>query len=175
MLGLFTAGLITGGTLSALVLWLVSGLASPVPEVGRYSAIVFVAALAVLRDLGFVRVWVPQNARQIPQDVLQRNVVRGSLQFGFELGTGVRTYVSASTPYVLAIALLLSSPSLLVAVAAGVGFGLGRAATPLIRYASGAGDEWDERLRTRLRFITVTGAMTATTTFGFLLAHNLSG
>lgn len=169
MLALFSAGLVLGGMLSALVLWLVSGLPSPVPGTVRHGLIVALAVLCVARDAGLVRFPLPQNARQIPQDVLDRDVARGSLRFGFELGTGVRTYVPATTPYVLAAALLLSTPDLTVAALTGAGFGLGRALTPLTRHASGSGDAWDAALRSRLRLITVGGGLAAAATLALLL------
>lgn len=108
------------------------------------------------RDAGLISLRLPQNARQVPQDVLQRDLVRGALQFGFELGTGVRTYVSASLPYVAAIAVLLAG-EMDVALLAGVGFALGRAATPALRFASRAGEDWDDRLLDRLPLLTVGG------------------
>ncbi|UED87825.1 hypothetical protein [Streptomyces profundus] len=156
MLGVFTAGLLLGGLLSAGVLWLASGLATPVPEDGRTWAAVGVALLGVARDAGWIRVRLPQNARQVPQDVLQRDLVRGALQFGFELGTGVRTYVSASLPYVVAFAVLCANDPK-VALLAGLGFALGRAVTPALRLASGTGEEWDLRLQDRLPLLSVGG------------------
>jgi hypothetical protein len=155
VLGVFTAGLVLGGVVSALVLWLLSGLAAPVPADWRLGAVVVIAVAGVLREVGALRLRLPQNTRQVPQDVLQRSLVRGALQFGFELGTGVRTYVSSTAPYVLAAALLLAAPSLWAAVLTGAGFGLGRAATPLVRYASGIGDRWDALMQARLRLISV--------------------
>ncbi|MGH3756991.1 hypothetical protein [Actinophytocola sp.] len=159
MLALFSAGLVLGGMLSALVLWLASGLPSPVPQPVRHALVVALAGLGVLRDAGVVRFPLPQNARQVPRDVLNRDVVRGSLRFGFELGTGVRTYVPATSPYVLAAALLLSTPDLATAALTGAGFGLGRALTPLTRYAGRAGESWDVALRSRLPAVTVGGAL----------------
>ncbi|BCL12306.1 hypothetical protein [Micromonospora sagamiensis] len=136
---------------------MLSGLTAPLPAHVRYAGVVAVAVVGLFRELGLVSLRLPQNARQVPQDVLQRSPRRGALQFGFELGTGVRTYVSASAPYVLAAALLLVGQRLEVAVLAGVGFGVGRALTPLTRRAAGSGDRWDAELRVRLRTITVTG------------------
>ncbi|HWM06420.1 MAG TPA: hypothetical protein VNP92_29110, partial [Actinophytocola sp.] len=75
------------------------------------------------------------------------------------LGTGVRTYLPATVPYVVATALLLSTPDPLVALATGAGFGLGRALTPLTRFLSRAGDDWDSSLATRLPVITVGGGV----------------
>ncbi|MEH1016399.1 hypothetical protein V6U90_25255 [Micromonospora sp. CPCC 206060] len=132
-----------------------------------------VAVLGLLRELGLVPIRLPQNARQVPQDVLQRSLPRGALQFGFELGTGVRTYVSASAPYVLAVALLLGGQRLHVAMLAGVGFGAGRALTPLARRAAGTGDRWDADLRVRLRTITVTAGVVLVAAFSVLAVRQL--
>lgn len=158
VLGCLTAGLVAGGVLTALVLWLLSGLAAPAPRPWRYGAAVAVALLGVLRDAGVLPLPLPQNSRQIPRDVLSRGPA-GAARFGLELGTGVRTYLSASTPYVLAAALLLVAPGPLAAALAGAGFGLGRAATPLARHASGAAAGWDDRLHGRLRLITLTSGL----------------
>ncbi|MFC4496882.1 hypothetical protein ACFPA8_22390 [Streptomyces ovatisporus] len=150
MLAVLTAGLLLGALLSATVLWLFSGLFSPVPPEWRHGMIVVAALVALLRDTGVLRFPMPQNARQIPQDVLQRDLMRGTLQFGFELGTGVRTYVSASAPYVIALGVLLAGDGILTAVAGGIGFSLGRALSPVVRLASGDVGAWDVRLTDRL-------------------------
>ncbi|MDX2851173.1 hypothetical protein [Actinacidiphila glaucinigra] len=152
---MFTIGLLAGGVLTAGVLWLFSGLFVPLPAGGRQGLIVAVALLAALRDAGRLTLRLPQNARQIPQDVLRRHLTRGALQFGFELGTGVRTYVSASAPYALAVAVLLSGGSYAPALAAGLGFGAGRALTPALRRLSGNGEGWDDLLARRLSAMTV--------------------
>lgn len=149
VLAVFTLGLLLGGTLSATVLWLLSGLAAPLPEAVRTGAILAVAVLGVVREAGWLRVPMPQNARQIPQEVLRHRVRRGALQFGFELGTGVRTFVSASAPYVVALGLLLAHQGPATTILAGTGFGAGRAATAAVRYAS-RHDEWDDRRLTRM-------------------------
>jgi hypothetical protein len=171
VLGVFSVGLVFGGVLSSLVLWLLSGLAAPLPATVRYGLIVGFALAGVLRDAGVVRFPLPQNTRQVPQDVLRRDVVRGALRFGFELGTGVRTYVSSTVPYVLAASLLLSTPGFGAAVLAGAGFGLGRATTPLARFASGTGQSWDAALHARLRVITVGGGAVVAVILGWLAHH----
>jgi len=170
---MFVVGLVVGGLLSAVVLGLASGLFAPVPPVWRYGATVLAALLGLLRELGpagvpLAPIRLPQNTRQVPQDVLQRSLVRGALQFGFELGTGVRTYLSASAPYVLAVAVLLAGQRLHVAVLAGLGFGAGRAATPLLRRASGVAADWDTRLQARLRGITVLAGAAMLAAFAML-------
>lgn len=158
-----------GGVLSALVLYVVNGLATPIPETARYGIVVVAAIAGVLRDAGVVRFPLPQNARQVPLEVLTRDVAKGSLQFGFEMGTGVRTYVSSTVPYVLVVALLLTAPALGTAIATGVGFGLGRALTPAARYASHDGEGWDAVLRTHLRTIKVVGGLAVTVALAILL------
>jgi hypothetical protein len=139
----------------------------------RFAAIVAVALLGLLRETGAVIIPLPQNARQVPQDVLRHRPSRGALQFGFELGTGGRTYVSASAPYVLAVAVLLGGQRLLVAALAGIGFGAGRAATPLVRRASGAVEGWDADLRGRLRIITVAGCAALVAAFALLFLQQV--
>ncbi len=156
---MLTAGLLLGGVLSASVLWLVSGLFSPVPEPLRYGALLLAALLCVLRDTGAVRLPLPQNARQIPQDVLQRHLLRGTAQFGFELGTGVRTYLTASAPYAAAVAVLLHG-GLGAALLTGLGFGAGRALTPLLRLAAGDVTAWDVRLDARRKALKAATAST---------------
>ncbi|MEW2378649.1 hypothetical protein AB0883_21475 [Micromonospora sp. NPDC047812] len=155
-----------------MVLGLLSGLSTPLPVPWRYAGIVAVAVLGLLREVGLVPIRLPQNARQVPQDVLQRSLRRGALQFGFEMGTGVRTYVSASAPYVLAVALLLGGQRLHVAMLAGIGFGVGRAMTPLARRAAGTGDRWDADLRVRIRTITVTAGVVLVAALGLLAVRH---
>ncbi len=154
--------------MSATVLWLLSGLGEPLPGAVRAGAVLAVAVLGVARDAGRVRIPLPQNARQIPADVLQRRIRRGSMQFGFELGTGVRTYVSASAPYVVALALLLGHHGAAVTVLTGTGFGVGRAATATIRYASRS-DDWDDRRLDRVGILTNAVAVTVLAALALLL------
>jgi hypothetical protein len=88
----------------------------------------------------------------------RRRPLSVALQFGFELGTGVRTYVPSAMPYVLALGLLLHLVPLLGAVAAGVGFGLGRAAMIWLRYQSLDRDRWDTLMSLRIRWISRLGS-----------------
>ncbi|MFI0484709.1 hypothetical protein [Actinomadura sp. 9N215] len=149
ILAVFTAGLLLGGAFTAAVIWLLSGLSAPLPPSVRTSAILGVAALGTAREFGLFALPLPQNARQIPQEVLQTNLRRGTLQFGFELGTGVRTYVSSSAPYVLSLALLLSHEPLITALTTGTAFGLGRALSATLTYLS-RDDDRTTTLTTRM-------------------------
>ncbi|TDD36980.1 hypothetical protein E1287_09635 [Actinomadura sp. KC06] len=159
ILAVFTAGLLLGGTLSAMVIWLLSGFSAPLPASVRAFAILGIAALGTAREFGLLSLPLPQNARQIPQEVLQTNLRRGTLQFGFELGTGVRTYVSSTAPYVLALALLLSHGPLAITLLTGTAFGLGRALSATLTYLS-RDDHRAPLIATRLPAMKTTTALT---------------
>jgi hypothetical protein len=166
---LFVVGLLLGGLTSAIALWAVGGLTRPIPLPLRVAVVTLFALAALLRDLHIVVFWVPQNARQIPQTVFHRGLARASLQFGYELGTGVRTYVPSTLPYVVALGLLLLTPSWLAAVAAGVGFGLGRALSLLLRLLSGQDDAWDASFERWERYVSPFGIAVAGTLLGLLV------
>lgn len=151
----FIAGLILGGILTASVLWALSGLAAPIEPDVRHIALIVIAGAGALREAKLLHIPLPQNARQIPQDVLQIRPRLGAMQFGFELGTGVRTYVSSSAPYVLALGLVLSHLHVGTAVAVGAAFGLGRALSAAMQYWS-RHPSWNAHVATRLPWITNT-------------------
>lgn len=136
----FAAGTSAGAGASALVLWLLAGLASPLPAGVRASLLAVGALLlwGAREGPGAGRLPLPEARRQIPAEVFGTSLARGAWRFGLELGTGVRTYAPASAPYLLALVLLLADPTLGVALAAGLGFGLGRA-LPLVARLAGAG------------------------------------
>lgn len=73
----------------------------------------------------------PQTRRLVPERVALDGH-SGLFQFGFEMGTGVRTFVTSSTPYAVAGIAALSG-SLLYGLLVGLGFGLGRAVVIPVR------------------------------------------
>jgi hypothetical protein len=170
VLALFSVGLAAGGGTTATVLWLLSGLARPVPAAAGAVAALGFAALGVLRETGLVRLWLPQTTRQIPADVLQTRVLSGSLRFGFELGTGVRTFLPSCAPHVIALGLLVTHPPIAVFLAAGIGFGAGRAATAALSYAA-RDPLWERRLTARLSWIKTGAAVTVLAAEVVLLAR----
>ena len=157
----FVVGLLAGGLVAGTVLWLLSGLSRPVPAQICLAVLLPLAGLAILRDLGIVHLDLPQNRRQVPRTVFSRGVQRAALQFGFELGTGVRTYVPTTVPYLVALAVLLVRPGLLLSVLAGLGFGLGRALGLLARFWSGEDESWDLRFDRAAVWIACVGAAMA--------------
>lgn len=124
----FLAGTTGGALLTVGLAWMVSGLASlarPEVRITALAAGALVAGLARVGPLAY-RIPLPENRRQIPTHVFNGGLVRGALRFGFELGTGARTYVPAPAPYVLLLVLLLAWLPLGLALLVALGFGLGR-------------------------------------------------
>jgi hypothetical protein len=108
------------GVIALVVSW--------VPPVAEAVLVAIVAVGVLLVEAGVLRARLPQNRRQIPSDVfVRRHFWNGALQFGFELGTGVRTYLSNGSAHLLAVALVVLEPPWVVVSAAGLLFGLARA------------------------------------------------
>ena len=154
-------GLLLGGIASALGFWLLSGLLTPLGPPARIGLLVVLALVALADEvLGLGWRW-PQNARQVPQAIRHREPRVAMLQFGFELGTGLRTFVTSRAPYVIAGVLLLGGLPIVAALAIGVGFGAGRSLMPLTRTWHRGAADWDRRLETASRWIKVTATALA--------------
>ncbi|MEQ4205600.1 hypothetical protein ABN028_05165 [Actinopolymorpha sp. B17G11] len=104
-----------------------------------------VFVVIALQEFGIFRLRLPQNARQVPESISADGARYGALHFGFEMGSGVRTYMTSGLPHVLAAGVLLVAgwPAALLA---GVGFGAGRALMVLSRHAYGDDGRWDQSL-----------------------------
>lgn len=118
------------------------------PVLGEYAfgivgiVIVWVAVV----ELGWLSLGWPAARRQVPSAVVGKGSRLGPLQFGFEMGTGVRTFMPTPLPYV-ALAPLVLATGFGVAAAIGLGFGLGRAAMTVTRYYHPVSpDQWDTLL-----------------------------
>jgi hypothetical protein len=119
-------GLFLGAIPTALGIMVIGSLVrAPVPQIGRQAVVVVVAVILLLREIGVFTLPIPQNARLVPQFVT-RVPFWGALQFGAEMGTGMRTYSPTGLPHIVAVAVLLLA-SWPEAVLAGAGFALGRA------------------------------------------------
>lgn len=142
-LAAFCAGLVAGGVLSAMLFAVIGALLRiPFPPMvaGALLGVAFV--VAALRELGVLSFRLPQNRRLVPETVFRHGPVLGPLQFGLEMGSGMRTYVTSGPPYVAIVAvLLLAGP--LTAAAAGIGFGLGRSLMTVSNLRYGPSGEWD--------------------------------
>jgi hypothetical protein len=153
VLSLFTAGLIVGGALSATVAWVAAGFLGWIPRPLRIVALLVIGLGVLAQELRLLHMRLPANHRQVPQEIFEKGPYWSALQFGFELGTGVRTYLPSTVPYLLVGAIVLLQTPLHIALVAGACFGLGRAAMALSRTASQDSGEWDSHLRNRLRVI----------------------
>lgn len=129
--GGYLGGAVLGASLTSFVLLVGAGLLSPIPAAVRAWLTVAGLAALLVRALSSRKFWLPQNARQIPQEVFQVHPGRAAFRFAFELGTSVRTYITKEAPYAAALALLLLAPAggrgFAAAALLAVGFGLGRA------------------------------------------------
>ena len=107
---------------------------------------VALAALILLAGHGFIGVRLPQKRQQIPRTVFARSPATAAARFGYELGTGLRTYLPSAAPHVLAVGLVVLGGPLWVAVAVGVGFGFGRGLLPAQRAMAPDPQRWDSRV-----------------------------
>jgi hypothetical protein len=73
----------------------------------------------------------PQRRALIAQEVFLRNRAAGFLCFGVEFGSTVRTFITSTSIYIVALTILFMNIPWFVAVAAGAAFGLGRSIGPL--------------------------------------------
>lgn len=120
------------------------GIATVVPErvrdVSAFSCLALIAVIELTGHGGRL----PQNRRLVPQTIIRRRDSAGALQFGFEMGTGVRTFIPTALPHGLVVLVLLQTTTIGTAVAAGLGFGLGRALVRPARFRDPVA--WDTKL-----------------------------
>jgi hypothetical protein len=125
----YLAGATSGALLTVMTVWLIGGFAAPLPAIARAILIAGGAVLIWMCQRGPLssKLTLPQNRRQIPLEVFGSGLVKGAYRFGFEMGTGVRTYLPSPAPYILLLALLFGRLTLASALFVAIGFGLGRA------------------------------------------------
>lgn len=169
MIRFFGTGLLLGAVLVAFVAAVVGALPQAlVPGPVRWVLFGVVALPVLLRECGLVRFRVPENARLVPEDV-QHLREWGALQFGFEMGTGMRTYSPSALPHLAMVAVVLVVP-FPAAFALAAGFAGGRLAMPLLSNAWSADGSWTQ-LWTRSEPLTrplLALICTATLTFAML-------
>ncbi|MGC5319647.1 hypothetical protein ACPXB5_13030 [Micromonospora arida] len=160
----FSGGLLLGGLTTAAVAVVVGSLVRPVVPTVLAAMLMGGLFLVVAgQEFGLYRLRLPQNARQVPQTIVTADSRYGPLQFGFEMGTGVRTYMTSGLPHILVLGLLLLVPWD-VALVSGIAFGGGRAWMALSRLWHGDVDAWDYAQRrydrlTRIVLTVGTGAL----------------
>lgn len=128
-----------GGVCGALITLLLVALVSSVlavplwPRSLRLGILGLLVALLLLHETSVIRLRLPERREQVPRDRVRSATPRSAIVFGFELGLGFRTYVTATAPYVLLVAIFLVVPSLGLLISAAVGFALGRSLVLLVR------------------------------------------
>jgi hypothetical protein len=135
-----------------------------VPAAALTAATLFVVA----GEFGLHRVALPHRRAQVPTAVVGEGAHRGALQFGFEMGTGMRTHMPSNLPYLPLIATILIA-TLPQAVLVGLGFGLGRAWMALGRHYTHSADHWDTQWRTHNVILRRVLALTMTAILATLL------
>ncbi len=157
----FTLGLVLGGVTTAVLAVLLGSLVRPVVPAMTGEVVVVALALFVLAGEARLHPWtLPHRRAQVPQAVIGEGADAGALRFGFEMGTGMRTHMPSSLPYLpLAVVALLAS--LPAALATGAGFGLGRAGMALGRYHARDPDWWDGQWRRHGRGVRLALALLA--------------
>ncbi len=113
-----------------------------VPPAVSAGLIVAVGLFALAGECGLHHIALPHRKAQVPSAVIGAGGDAGALQFGFEMGCGLRTHMPSNLPYLPLVAVLLVG-SWFAAVLAGLGFGLGRAAMALGRHHSRDARWWD--------------------------------
>ena len=138
---------------------LVGSLLRPaLPPAVRDGLIVAVALFVLAGECGLHRVVLPHRRAQVPSAVIGAGSDAGALQFGFEMGCGVRTHMPSNLPYLPLVAVLLAG-SWVAALLAGLGFGLGRAAMTLGRHHCRDAAWWDHQWRRHERRLRIALAL----------------
>ena len=136
----FALGLLLGGLVTGLLLTLLSAFAGLLPRPVGLAVVAVVLALSLTQALGLHDVRLPHRAQVVPQEaVLGQSSSSGALQFGFEMGTGMRTHMPSNLPYVALACALLLGPWW-AGLLAGAAFALGRLVMAAGRWVH---EDWD--------------------------------
>lgn len=137
-----------GGSTTGLMLVVLGGLVPPLP-LNRvvWMAIATVGLLLLLRDCRMLEYRLPENRRQVPQTIYRLPSTVGDFVFGFELGTGVRTFLPASAPYIACLTVVLFAQSIYPGITVGSAFGLSRGVVAVDRMVRRHRGRWDTTLK----------------------------
>lgn len=131
-----------------------------VPPAVSAGLVVAVGLFALAGECGLHHIVLPHRKAQVPSAVVGAGGDAGALQFGFEMGCGLRTHMPSNLPYLPLVAVLLVA-SWVAALLAGLGFGLGRAAMALGRHHSRDATWWDRQWNRHGRRLRITLALAA--------------
>jgi hypothetical protein len=130
------------------------------PPAVRVSLVLAVALFVLAGECGVHRVTLPHRRAQVPSTVIASGGAAGALRFGFEMGCGVRTHLPSNLPYLPLVAVFLVS-TWPAALAAGLGFGLGRVAMALGHHYGRDGIWWEGQWRRHERSLRIALALAA--------------
>ncbi|WP_433242621.1 hypothetical protein ACQPYK_38400 [Streptosporangium sp. CA-135522] len=121
----FIAGLFIGAAATTFAFVVIGSLLrAPFPLMVLQILVAIAAVVFLLRELDVLSFPLLQNARLVPQFVT-RIPFWGAVQFGAEMGTGMRTYSPTGLPHIMALSIVFLA-SWQEALMAGVGFAAGR-------------------------------------------------
>ncbi|MEO3927137.1 hypothetical protein ABGB07_25200 [Micromonosporaceae bacterium B7E4] len=143
------------------------------PAPVRLGPLALLAGAVLLREAGLLTLPVPENRRLVPEAVQHRGRFLGTIQFGFEMGTGMRTYSPSALPHLVLLAILLAVP-FAGALTAGIGFAAARWIMPAASLGYGGDGSWEERWRAHRRLLAVATALATVTALatGLILADS---
>lgn len=128
-------GSATGGIVPGMIIAFLAFLLAWVPKELGVAIILAGGLYGVAADVTKHRIWFPGARRQVPETVAFRGV-QGAFQFGFEMGTGLRTYMPVAMPVVVIIATALLGMTPWLGLACGLAFGSARGALHLLKWYS---------------------------------------
>ncbi|GGK21262.1 hypothetical protein GCM10010124_12210 [Pilimelia terevasa] len=153
----FRRGLVLGGAATGVLALLPAAVAQAVLPAGwRWALYALLVLVCAACDGGLVRWRLPQNARQVPSSIIVDAGGAGALRFGFEMGTGLRTYLPGHLPYVALGGALLVAPWWLAPVL-GAAFGAARTVMVWAVLAGGDATAWDAAHRRRRHLLAAVG------------------
>jgi hypothetical protein len=141
----FVVGLLVGGALTAALISIVGAVIFQwwVPNSAREVIVAVIVVLATATSHWILQLRYAQNRRQVPEMVRNQGPRVGGFQFGFEMGTASRTFMTTTMPHILLMGLLLVV-ALPLSLLVGIGFGAGRALVPLLRSYNDYDMEWTD-------------------------------
>ncbi|HEX2299225.1 MAG TPA: hypothetical protein VHH34_12045, partial [Pseudonocardiaceae bacterium] len=99
---LFTTGLLLGGASTGLLAVILGSLLRPLLPIELGALLLAAAGVVIIAaEIAGYRLSLPQNARQVPTWIIREGSRAGALQFGYEMGTGVRTYMTSALPHLV--------------------------------------------------------------------------
>lgn len=141
----FALGAAGGGTATSLIVFALLAAVPPVPFGWRLPLFAAILVVSMAVDLGRVPVPLPGARRQVPSSVLRWGL-SGTAIFGFEMGSGVRTYNTSAMPLSMVILLLTFRPAMSTFLACGFLFGLARGLVPVSRLLARHRKDWGNRM-----------------------------